>query len=419
MMKLFLIDDTLANKISYYLLVCFLAFLPFKMLYSELALIGFGLCTLINFKIKKLPLLINKQVLVLTSIYLLGFIGMLYSPDIKEALNVSGRQLAILLFPVLFILSDIDLNKYKPGLLKIFGLSCVVAIIYLYAVAFYTIGFNHLPVGTLFTQGFMNHHFSLPIQLHATYLSMYATFAVIIFLYFFQQHNQLGPRIFYSICIIVLLAGIIQLSSRSPLIALLFIVNIIFPVFSLKGKKKIRFFIGVTILSAAALFSIYNIDSYKTRYVGELKNDLGIDTLNVEYTEPRVIRWSGEMEIIKKSPFVGYGSGSEKGLLHKMFLEKQLYIAANRYFNSHSQYLSFWINMGIPGLACYLFVLGYGIWLAWKERDILFMGFMTFICMVSFSENILFLNKGIFFYSFFITLFFVSRKSSAFVNVDT
>ena len=416
MTKLFLIEDTLSNTLSYYLLVCFLAFLPFAMQYSELALISFALVTLVNINRKKLSLLLNKQVLILTSFYLLTLIGMLYSPDIKEALNVSGRQLAIILFPLLFLLNDINLNKYKNGLLQIFGQSCVVALLYLYGVAFYTIYYNHLPAGTLFTAGYMNHYFSQPIQLHATYLSMYATFAVVIFLYFFQQHKNVGGRIFYSLCILVLLAGIIQLSARMPLIALLFIVFIIFPAFLLKEKNRTGFLIGVIALTVASSLVIYNINSYKIRYVGELKNDIGIDTLNVEFTEPRVIRWSGELEVIKRSPIIGYGSGSEKGLLHKMFVEKQLYIAANRYFNSHNQYLSYWLNLGIPGLLCYLFVLCYGFWLALKARDTLFSGFMVIISMVSFSENILFLNKGIFFYSFFISLFFLYPPKNNIVN---
>lgn len=407
MKKLFFIADTTANTISYYLLVCFLIFLPFTRLLSELSLIGFTLCTLLNINTKKIAALLNKKVVALLAVYITGIAGMLYSPDIKEALNVSGRQLAILLFPILFVLNDIDLSAYRNNLLKIFGYSITAALLYLYGVAFYTIYKNHLPPGSLFSQGFMNHYFSLPIQLHATYLSMYVAFAVTIFLFFFQHHKNAGSRIFYCYCILVLLAGIIQLSARMPLLALLFIVIIVFPFFLLQGKTRARFLFGVIVLCTLATLVIYNIDSYKTRYVGELKNDIGIDTLNVEYTEPRVIRWKAEMELIKKSPVLGYGSGSEKSLLHEMFVQKQLPIAASRYFNSHNQYMSFWFNTGIPGLLCYLFTLCYGFILAWKQRDTIFTGFMIVIAMVSFSENILFLNKGIFFYSFFISLFFL------------
>lgn len=412
MRKLFLIEDSLSNTISYYLLVCFLAFLPFKMQFSEGFLIAFAAVTLFTLKKKRLTLLLNKRVLILTGLYLLGLIGILYSPDIKEALNVSGRQLAVLLFPVLFAANGIELNKYLTALFKIFAFSCVAAIIFLYSVAFYSIFSSHIPASSLFSQAYMNHNFSLPIQLHATYLSMYAAFAVIILLYFFLAGSGTGLRIFYVCCMLVLLSGIVQLSARAPLIALLFVVLFIFPFFLLEGKKRIRLIIGMTALSAAVLFSILHVDSFKTRYVGELKNDLGMDTLNVEFTEPRVIRWSAEMELIKTSPVFGYGSGAEKTLLHKKFMEKQLYIAASREFNSHSQYLSFWLNMGLVGLAAYLFVLCYGLWLAWKEKNILFLGFMAIISMVSFSENILFLNKGIFFYSFFISCFFLTSKKA-------
>lgn len=405
MRKILFINDTLSNKISYYLLVCFLIFLPFRMLCSELALIGLGLHTLINFKIKRLPLLLNKHVIVITSLYLLGLIGILYSPDIKEAVNVAGRQLAVLLFPVILVLNGIDLYKYKPGLLKIFGLTCVATVLYLFAAAFYTIQYKHLPLNSLFSPDFMNHNFSLPIQLHATYLSMYVTLAVTVFLYLFQKNSLVLLRIFYSACIIILLAGLIQLSSRAALIVLLLIINIGFPVFLLGAKKRIQAIITATILTAATLFSIYNIDSFKSRYVGELKNELGMDTMNAEYTEPRAERWKAEMELIKKSPVIGYGSGSEKKLLKKKFFEKQFYIPYARGFNSHSQYLSFLLNMGILGLGVYLFVLGYGFSFAWKDRDIIFLGFMIIISVVSFSENILFLNKGIFFYSFFLSLF--------------
>ena len=405
MKRIFLIEDTVINKISYYLLVCFLIFLPFRMLYSELALIALGLHTLVNFKIKRLRLLLNMHVIAMTSLYLLGLLGILYSPDIKEAINVAGRQLAILLFPVLLVLNGIDLKKYKSGLLKIFGLTCVATVLYLYADAFYTMHHMHLSFISLFSPDFMNHNFSLPIQLHATYLSMYVTFAVIIFLYLFQKNSNISLRIFFGICIIILLAGMIQLSSRAALIVLFLIINIIFPLFLLSGKKRVRFIMITTILSVGTLFSIYNINSFKSRYVGELKNDLGIDTMNVEFTEPRVQRWRAEMELIRKSPLIGYGSGSEKKILKKKFFEERLFISYSLDFNSHNQYLSFWLNMGILGLAGFLFVLAYSFSFAWKEKDICFLGFMIIISVISFSENILFLNKGIFFYSFFLSLF--------------
>ena len=412
MRGLLLIDDTTPNRITYYLLVSFLVFLPFRMLYSELALIGLCLHTMINLDTKKIQHLKSANVVVPASLYLLGLVGMLYSPDIMEALNVSGRQLAMLLFPIVLTLNGINLARYKLVLLKIFAGTCITAIIYLFAVAFLSIHSLRLPLKSILSPDFMNHNFSLPLDLHATYLSMYATFAVVILLFFTRADNRKGVRVFYITGIIILMAGMIQLSSRAALVALLLIVNIVFP-FLLPGRKKKLVFFGIvaSLTLVTALF-ITNIDSFKTRYVGELKNDLGIDTLNVEFTEPRIHRWSAELELISKAPLLGYGSGSERKLLGRKFYEKKFYVAYFEEFNSHNQYLSFLLNMGLVGLLAFLSVLGYGFFLAWKDRDIVFFGFMIIISVLSFSENILFLNKGIFFYSFFLSFFLLTRREA-------
>ncbi len=404
--------NTLANKTSYYFLLCFVILLPFKIIYSELALAGFAAVTVLLAKKEQWRNILNRQVLIMAGLYVLGIIGMLYSPDVKEALNVSGRQLAMLLFPVLFAVNPLDMSSCRTVLLKAFATSCTAALLYLYIAAFYTMGTKNMAIQHLFSQDFMNHNFSLPLGIHATYLSGYAAFSVIILLYCFQQNNGVGRRWLYGTGIFVLLAGIVQLSSRAPVIALLVVVFLCFPFFMMQQKKRTWFVIGAALVSAAILFSIYNSSSFKTRYVGELKNDLGIDTLNTEFTEPRVIRWQAELELIQKSPVWGYGSGSEKELLHQKFTARQLHIAATNYFNSHNQYLSFLLNMGIPGLAAYLFVLLYGCRLAWKQRSIPFAGFMVIIIILSFSENILFVNKGIFFYSFFLALFFLPVKTT-------
>ena len=48
MKKLFIINDTLTNKISYYHLALFLIFLPFDRFYRELVLISLTVHTLIH-----------------------------------------------------------------------------------------------------------------------------------------------------------------------------------------------------------------------------------------------------------------------------------------------------------------------------------------------------------------------------------
>ena len=63
MKKIFFINDTVENKISYYHLLAFLAALPFDRLYSQVVLISFTIHTLIHIKKKKTSFAVNKTVL--------------------------------------------------------------------------------------------------------------------------------------------------------------------------------------------------------------------------------------------------------------------------------------------------------------------------------------------------------------------
>ena len=99
----------------------------------------------------------------------------------------AAHQLGILLFPVFISLNNTDFGKYKFQLLEIFGLSCTITILYLYFDALRTIHYFHLPWSSLLGRDFINHNFSAPIGLHATYLSMYAVLSMGIFFSFFPK----------------------------------------------------------------------------------------------------------------------------------------------------------------------------------------------------------------------------------------
>ena len=405
MKQLFLIEDTIANKISYYHLAAFLIALPFDFFYSEIILISFGLHTLIHAQKAKVKNIFSKRVLILVSIYLLGLAAILYSPDKPEGINVATRQLAILIFPVLFALTDLDLKKYKLNLICIFGFTCTATILYLYADAVHTIFYFHLSLSSLFTLIFMNHNFSMPVGIHATYLSVYTAFSLLAFLCLALKKQELKLRWIYIIAIIILAAGLIQLSSRAVFIAFLATVNLAFPFFLFQGRKRLMFFLTASFISIITLVVIMNVDSFKTRYISELKTDLTNNVKIIENTEPRLARWNAIAELIKGSPVIGYGTGSEKKLLKAKYFEKGLYISYLNEFNTHNEYLSIIIKTGVMGLAIFIYILYFGFASALRKKDVLFLSFMVIITIVSISENILDLNKGIFFYSFFFSFF--------------
>lgn len=411
MRQLFFIDDTMTNKISYYHLAAFLAALPFDFFYSEIILVSFGLHTLIHTQKEKVKNIFTKPVLIFISIYLLCLVAILYSPDKTEGVNVATRQLAILIFPVLFSLTNLDLEKYKPNLICIFGFTCTVTILYLYIDVVRTLFYFHLPLSSLFTLVFMNHNFSMPIGMHATYLSAYTAFSLLAFLYLVFKKPDLKQRWIYIIATVILSAGLIQLSSRAVFIAFLITGNLAFPFFLFQGKKRFMFFLTASCISVTTMLVILNVDSFKTRYISELKTDLTNDVKIIESIEPRLARWNAITELIEGSPVIGYGTGSEKRLLKEKYFEKGLYISYLNEFNAHSEYLSILIKTGVIGLALFIYILYFGFASAIRKKDILFLSFIVIIAIVSISENILDLNKGIFFYGFFFPLFLFSSNA--------
>lgn len=413
MKQIFFIDDTVANKISYYHLAGILIAIPFDFFYCQLIFISFGLHTFIHAKKIKLKNIFTWPVLIIMSICLLGFAGILYSEDKDEGLSMATRQWAILIIPILFSITNLNLAKYKLNLVCIFGFGCTLTILYLYADAVNTIYYFNMPFSSLFTLIFMNHNFSMPIELHATYLSMYTALSLLAFLYLLLNKKELRQKWVYIICAVVLSAGLIQLSSRAVFVAFLVVVNLVFPFLLFQGKKRIIFFLTASLISIAVLLMIFTIDSFKTRYISELKTDLTGDVKIIENTEPRLARWKILIELVKKSPIVGYGTGAERKSLKEKYFEQGLYISYLNEFNAHSQYLSILLRFGIIGLALFIYILYFGFVTAFRNRDIIFLSFLVMIAVVSVSENYLDMDRGIFFYSFFFSIFLLCGSREA------
>ncbi len=409
MTNLFTIEDSLENKISYYHLALFLMFLPFDRFYSQLVVVSFVLHTLIHVRLRKRLTTPKWQNLLLCSVFLLNVVGLIWSHDQKEGIKDCIRQLTILVFPIILSLSALDLQKYKKNLLILFGLTCVATILYLYFDAFRIILYNKLPLETLFSRSFINHNFSEPIGLHATYLSVYVALAIAVFL------SMVSGRIdrtilLHVLCIVVLMAGLLQLAVKSVLVATIIIILQTFFFRLGKGAKRTRFILVTIMLAVLVVFGVTRIDAFKGRYLTEFKGDLADTSANNRILEPRLARWKSALPLVAHAPLIGHGSGSEKRLLKEAYFSYHLYDSYVHELNAHNQYLSIQIKTGLFGLLVFFFTLYAGFLSAWRERNVIFISFMILIGLVSLSENILDVNKGIFFYAFFFSLFAKTSK---------
>lgn len=400
MKELLLPGGSLANKISYYHLALLLVSLPFDRFYSHLILGSFAIHTFIHFNRLILKPVFTWRTLVLQSVFFVTAISTIYAADKNSAFRQWALDITIFIIPILFCINPIDLKKYGRRLLLIFSLGIAATIIYLYINAVITLKFYHLPVSTIFSAAFTNHNFSEPINIHATYLSLQVALALVFMLSLFIKERSRAYKIFYSIISMILLVGIIQLGSKSIFIALFLIINIAFPLFILTGTARKRFILtsaAVTVLIAGV---IYNSATFRERYLTEFQADFSASKNDLS-VESRVLRWGAAVDLIKQAPVTGHGAGSEIPLLKEKYFEQKYYTSFLYGLNAHDQYLSLLIKSGIWGLLAYLTTLFFGFRLAVRKKDIMLFSLMLLVAVISVSENLLDMDKGVIFYSLF------------------
>jgi O-antigen ligase len=409
MERLLLKQGTTTDKISYYHLLAFLASLPFDFFYSHLILISFCLHTLIQLNRKDIKPVFTLSNLALQSVFFVTMLSTIYSINRPQAFNEWGKDITILLFPVLFCLTSFDVKRYRDQLLFGFAVVCAAVIGFLYLDALRNIRYYGLPVSYLFSSAFTNHNFTLPIDIHATFFSLQVAIALVFMLSMILKEQNKNWRLFEIFCGLVLLAGLVQLSSKSVFVPTIMLIILAVPIFLLRDKKRVRFITVAASISIIALIGMFAIKSMRSRYVSALSYDLALTAHNQRF-DSRLDRWRSAFGLIEKSPVIGYGAGTELGLLHEDFYARRYYNSFVNHLNAHNQYLSFWLKSGIGGLLIYIATLAFGFKQALKNKDLLFFSFIVLITAVSFAENLLDVDKGIIFYAFFFSFFFYSEQ---------
>ena len=413
-------NDTLTNRLSFYHLALFGVLLPFDRFYSELVLISFLLHTVISLRKQQVKNLFRIEVLWLVSVFLVALVCTLYTFNKQEGFKLLSRQLAIVLFPVLLFLNPVDLRKYAKAIFLSFAFSCTLVVAYLYADAIQVLQYHHLPLSALLSPAFMNHNFSEPIDMHATYLSLYMGLSVAIFSHYLIAGTKRITQLVFICALCLLALGLLQLAARSVIIAMLLFFCFAVPFFLQGKRRKIYATVAISI-SLVVVVVILASATLRTRYFDLLKDDLSENTPEYSIADARMKRWEVAWEVVKASPLVGYGSGDEEDLLQEAYFQNKLYDSYLHRLNAHNQYLSFLLMGGVIALAVYLFTLAAGVRMAIQQKNLLFLAFLFLIITVSISENILFRNKGIFFYSFFFSLFvrvLIQQKIAAKLQVQ-
>ena len=446
------------------IIMMLLAFaIPFSWLAAQYCEVALLLCAVLKlifdqkYKLNEAQLKFKWAYIVFALTWFIYLIGMIYTENQSEGWNQVSKKLGFLIFPVVFIISDMsymDKNKLKAiGYALVF--SCILFFMINFVHAIYDVIFNGATSERFFDQELMKLFY-----VHHTYLSMYAGLGLMFcFLEIFGENSR-KVKIINIIAYIILVVFTILIRSRAGLLCmvLLFIVQWIWLTFIMK-KKKIGFIMGCVFVFMVAGGCIAFPQSV-ARITTTIKN------LTTEHSsDHRLVQFKGYKAVMEDNWLFGVGTGDRSdetmasyyrykaGIVEKISKEMAEYIdivMADKYYepsnymrkdvmrkaaeagydpevvgsnlveyqfiryaidneiNAHNMFFETMISVGVIGLLLLLayFVIPLILWIKTKRVDLLYFSFLFIMGFNMIFESVFEVQKGIIFFCFFNALLF-------------
>ena len=346
----------------------------------------------------------RKYILPMVLFYIVHLISLFYSSDINQSIFDLEKKLSVLFVPLTFFMSQILSQKQKVYLLQVFIVSVFLTVL---------IGIGNI-VYVLQTDPYYHNLFprypllvfnqNLSVFLHSAYFAMYLVFSVaaIEYMVFVKNWLKRHKAFWLSLAAFFILMVVIN-NSRSGIISLSLL--LIISVFYFLKRKYV--YIGSAVI-VAGLVTLLTTNMRFQRYM-----ELGADMISseeklieegdvlIEKHVKRPLFWLASIEVIKENFWFGVGNGDVQKELKKKYIEYDLNEKLDHTYNSHNQFLSTLVSVGVPGLFFLLLVFGIPLLKALREKNYVLLSFILIVFVHALSETILARFHGIIFFSFF------------------
>jgi O-antigen ligase len=360
--------------------------LPVKLNYSSIIIIVLVGCSLLNLIIDKEA---RQYYLFLLSIpFFIYILGLINTDNLDYGLKVISKNLSLVAFPLIFFSNNnkgqIQVNK----ILQAFLLALVIVDIYLIYlfVYYYNIGekFSMIVTDTLY---------------HSTYLGLYNLVAAWVCIYRFRAQKD---KRFIIWVLFFLIAGVL---TSSRIIFGLAIISIFITTVLLLNSKITKSIIFLTIV-LLSIFSVLKVPSLNEKFSQLIEIEKwGFDKDNYQSISSRFGKIEASLKLIEKNPLFGVGTGDLIDELVSEYKEMGFVMGYKYRYNPHNQFLDSLARNGLIGGGICLFIFFVAPFiLAVKQKNGLLIAVILLAVIISSTESIFGLQKGITFYSFFITL---------------
>ncbi len=236
---------------------------------------------------------------------------------------------------------------------------------------------------------------------HPTYMSMYLVLGAGYLLVRGQHMNRmLKYALFYAI-----IAFLLPLLAKSPLIALALLM---LHQAWLRRKTLWQYkwvFAGMLAVLAASYLFVPFVSQRVQEMAGVSGGMKGNVTDNSIYVRKMI--WTVDTGLVKHYWLAGCGPGRLMHLLHVRYLFYSLQYGYDvSAYDPHNEYFYQWISFGLVGIFLLLAALLAHFIASVKHKDFVYLYLLLIVAITFFTESVLATQHGLFFYSFFSSLFF-------------
>jgi O-antigen ligase len=395
--------SSLKYKANYYILILLVFVIPLERRLAPPLIILLLITSLFNNRFNQLR---GKNILLFTSIYLLYLFGLLYSSNLDCGLNDLVGKLSLFVFPIIFFISNINFNSKLDVILRSFVEGVLVSgiiSVFVSIVKFYY---------TLDASWFF--YANVSAFLHSSYFAMYASFAILIIYYFvFKDALQTKKSTLIKLIQLLFLSLLIILScSKAGLLSLLFIHFGAIGYWLIKRKAYLKGSLVFVVFFCLLSLFYFQSSTLKNRVDEVFSVSSSGDTSSGSSTAVRIDIWKASIDLIKKKPFFGYGTGDVENILVEKYKQEGLSVIAEKKLNAHNQFLQTSIAIGLVGTLVLILIFIIPLFYAVRDRKYMYVFFILLIILNLLSESMLERQMGVVFYAFFNSLFFVAYFDS-------
>lgn len=392
----------LFHKNYHYVFLLFSMFPLIPNKFKGLPVILLFIFTLFNIcdRKEKYPL---KDTIISTSLYWVLLISLIYTTNFYKVDRQLTTRLSLLIVPISFgILKKSGYRIEKGFLNKFINRYILFSLLFSLFILMYSLYLN-LHEGLIMNEIYTNLNEGMfGWQQHPIYSSIFFGLAVLFILNFLiKKEIQKRRKIVYSIALILITSVLIFLARKGVLLALLICIVFVSMRYIKRGYLKIFFVVSFFVFC----ISLWQFPTIKSRFSEIFRTNTYTKVDENNSTSIRKGIYDCATLKIKESPIFGYGMGDIQDQLNLCYKSRK-YFTKGITYNSHNQYLSYYLSSGVLGLLAICFFVFYFTSFAIKKHKILLAITLVFYAIIMLFENTLERQSGVILFSFLTSFFY-------------